>query len=102
MPIAKQPAARVGLLEITATIGLVAGAVWLAARNTNAAIRRLGRHAEESAVLAEVRANRARIEDLAKAAYEGGYAGGYADGLDGRAPQPPRQLRGELRAVPNI
>lgn len=97
MPLLRHSGQQVGLLEITATISLVAGAVWLAGRRTDAAIRRLTRRTEESAVLAEVRAARARIDDLAKAAYEGGYAGGYADGLDGRAPQPPRQLR----AVPN-
>ncbi len=94
MPIAKQSANSVGLLEITATISLVAGAVWLATRNTNAAIRRLGRRTEESAVLAEVKALGPRIDGLVQTVRDTSYAEGYTDGLGNQPPAPPH-----LRAV---
>ncbi len=86
-------ARHIGLVEITATVGLVAGAVWLAARNTNAAIRRLGRRAEESAVLQEVRALGPRIDELARTIAEDSYAEGYGHGLDKRPPSPPQTPR---------
>ena len=85
MPTANH-ARPVGLLEITTTIGLIAGAVWLAAHNTRTAIRRLGRRAEETAVLTEVRALGERID----AAMEDCRASGYAEGLERRPPTPPK------------